>query len=354
MFICLLLGTILLAAFILLFLAAGDSAANALLGSVYAAEVENYKTAEIEYNLIKAKIEHLQSNSALRREIDPKLIKRMKKLEKKAVEIKKRGTSYKKNGLSVLELPPLAGYTLMRILKIDKTKAFYANLEAKCQQFKEKRDAARHTDYLIANLFGYIMLGVALMFIGFGLGFALGLGNRALVVGVVMLVATALLGYLPYDAVSAVVNKRAEDIEYALPRVASKLTLLTLAGIDVMKAWRLTAESETTTLYSEMQRVNLELDNGVEHAEAFNNFITRCANNYTTKLATAIMQNFTMGPNEIAKLFRELNTESWSEYRHIARRKGELISGKLLIPTMLLFVGIIILVTVPALGGFNL
>lgn len=135
--------------------------------------------------------------------------------------------------------------------------------------------------------------------------------------------------------------------------MVSKLTLLTVAGMEVNQAWKLTGGSGVGVLYQEMERVLVELDNNVPPAEAYGKFITRCNNPYTTKLATAIIQNASKGNAEIVSLFRRLNSESWLEHKHSARRRGEQISSKLLVPTLLMFVGIIILVIVPVMTGFS-
>ncbi len=45
--------------------------------------------------------------------------------------------------------------------------------------------------------------------------------------------------------------------------------------------------------------------------------------------------------------------ESWMEHKHNARRMGEKIQSKLLIPTLLMFGGIMILIIVPVMSGFN-
>ena len=79
----------------------------------------------------------------------------------------------------------------------------------------------------------------------------------------------------------------------------------------------------------------------------------RCNNKYTTKLATAIIQNLSKGNSEIVSFFRQLNEESWSEHRHGSRRMSEKIQSKLFVPTMLMFAGILILVIVPVLSGFK-
>ena len=163
----------------------------------------------------------------------------------------------------------------------------------------------------------------------------------------------ALIGYLPYDSVSQIVTKRQEDISRQFPQVMSKLTLLTVAGMEVSQAWKLASVSGTGTLYEEMNRVLLDFDNNVSPVEAYSRFITKCNNLYTTKLATAIIQNTSKGNSEIVSLFRQLNDESWLEHKHDARRMGEKIQSKLLLPTMLMFAGIIILIIVPVMSGFN-
>ncbi|MCD7807505.1 MAG: secretion protein F, partial [Lachnospiraceae bacterium] len=74
---------------------------------------------------------------------------------------------------------------------------------------------------------------------------------------------------------------------------------------------------------------------------------------YTNKLATAILQNSTKGNAEIVELFRTMNEESWSEHKHNARRQSEKIQSKLMLPTLLMFGGILILIIVPIVTGFN-
>lgn len=124
---------------------------------------------------------------------------------------------------------------------------------------------------------------------------------------------------------------------------------------DVVKKLnqKLASVSGTGTLYEEMNRVLLDFDNNVSPVEAYSRFITKCNNLYTTKLATAIIQNTSKGNSEIVSLFRQLNDESWLEHKHDARRMGEKIQSKLLLPTMLMFAGIIILIIVPVMSGFN-
>ena len=105
-------------------------------------------------------------------------------------------------------------------------------------------------------------------------------------IGIVIFVIFGLLGYIPYDSVNAVVTKRQEDIEREFPQVISKMTLLTVAGMEVSQAWRLASASGEGTLYKEMKRVLVDFDNNVSPVEAYSKFISRCSNTYTTKLGS--------------------------------------------------------------------
>ncbi|MCD7836226.1 MAG: type II secretion system F family protein, partial [Lachnospiraceae bacterium] len=210
-----------------------------------------------------------------------------------------------------------------------------------------------YTYYIIGSLFGNLTLGVTAFFTALGLSLAMKMGTRSIIVALAAFVIFALIGYLPYDNVNAVVTKRADEIDREFPQVVSKMALLTVAGIEVNQAWRLACRSGSSTLYNEMDRVLIDFDNNVPPAEAYSKFIIRCNNNYTTKLATAIIQNMSKGNSEIVELFKSLNSESWLEHKHNARRMGEKIQSKLMIPTMLMFLGIIILIIVPVMSGFN-
>lgn len=354
-FVCMGAASLLFVVFAYLILTSGDENVKNLRDDLFMSQIELIKSSKIEYDLIKAKINSSEGAvGGMRREPDPRLIKRAKKLKATAANAKKNADNYKKNGVGVLDLPPLAGYRVLDLGHMDNDSAALNSLYQKCLHFMNNAQAMSHARYLLASLIGDLLLGVTVFFLGTGFGLALNMGSRSLVIGIVLFAVFALLGYVPYDEVSSTVRKRAESIEHDFPRVVSKLTLLTVSGMDVNQAWDLVAESDTGTLYAEMKRVSVDISNNVPRAVSYKNFIKRCDYSYTTKLGTHIMQSTTKGDKEIADTLRTLNAESWSEYKHSARRKGEQISTKLLIPTLLLFAGILILIIVPAISGFNL
>lgn len=161
------------------------------------------------------------------------------------------------------------------------------------------------------------------------------------------------LVYAIFDTTKDLAEKRRSAIERQLPNVVSKLALLVSSGMIMDKAWRQTAQSSNAELYLEMQKVSEEMDNAVAPEVAYSTFIDRCNTKQTTKLASAIMQNMSKGNAEIGKLLREMAKEMWSERRNFAKRDSEKANSKLMIPTMLIFVSILVMIMVPIATSFS-
>lgn len=346
MILCMILASVCFAVFAFFFLTAGDDLTRKLVVSSVEIQTETIKRTQIEMTLL---MEEIQKSG----QQDKGKIKQGKALKKKQNEAKKQLESLKKGKISPLDIIPLAGYRMIQVFGWDATNDIVKKLNQKCIQFKEKKEAINYTYYLLASLMGNLLMGLVAFFAAMSIGSAMNLGTRSIIVGIVAFAIFGLIGYLPYDNVTQVVTKRQEDISRQFPQVISKLTLLTVAGMEVSQAWKLASKSGKGTLYEEMTRVLLDFDNNVSPVEAYSRFIAKCNNTYTTKLATAIIQNTSKGNSEIVKLFRQLNDESWLEHKHSARRMGEKIQAKLLVPTMLMFAGILILVIVPVMSGFS-
>lgn len=342
-----LIASVLTVFFAILLLTAGNQIVNAIIVAKREECIEIVKQATIERNLL---VEQMKKRNELK---DKKSIKKGKELTQRIEEAKNKYEILESGKLSIFELIPVVGYRAIQLMGWDATNDVIKKMNAKCIQFKEKREAINYTYYIIGSLIGCILLGVCLFFYVLGFCLVFDQGIKSLVFATAAMVAVAIFGYLPYDNVSVVVNDRKEQIENQFPQVVSKLALLTVAGMEVNQAWKLASKSGKGTLYEEMNRVLIDFDNNVPPAEAYSKFMTRCNNNYTTKLATAIMQNLSKGNSEIVALFTQLNKESWLEHKHSARRMGEKISSKLTFPTMLLFVGILIMIIVPVCTGFN-
>lgn len=347
MIICMGVATIFFLCFVFLYLGASDNVADVMLAYCCEKYEDEIKKIQIQMQLLA---ESIKQHSEADKKED---LRKAKKLKKKLQNAQKMFATYQKRKIAGLDLIPVAGYRLMQLLHWDAKNPIVKNLYEKCHQYKEKREAMNHTFYVLGNLLGYCILAASVFFLTLGLTLAMGLGIRSVVVAIAAAFLLILIGYLPYDEVTQNINKRKEEIEYDFPQLISQMTLLVIAGMEVNKAWNISSKGGSSTLYVEMGRVNIDLENNVAPVEAYSKFITRCSNKYTTKLATAIMQNLTKGNAEIANVFYRLNEESWSEHRHSARRMSERVSSKLFIPTMLMFAGILIMVIVPLMSGFS-
>ena len=333
--------------YVFLLITANENITEAILTCKKETAIEEHKNLTAEINILVEKMQRKKEMD------DKKSIKKGKALKKKIDEVQKRIEKYESGKLDFEDFLPIVGYRFIQFMKWDATNIYIKKMNAKCIQFKDKKEAINYSYYIIANLIGCIMLGAVVSIAALSILLSFGMGIKALIIALCIFVVIAIIGYLPYDNVNVVVNKRMEEIDDQFPQVASKLSLLTISGMEVNQAWKLTSCSGEGVLYEEMNKVIIDLNNNVPVADAYSKFMTKCNNNYTNKLGTAIIQNTSKGNSEIVELFVRLNNESWLERKHSSKRMGEKIQSKLLVPTLLMFVGILILIIVPVLSGFN-
>ena len=140
-----------------------------------------------------------------------------------------------------------------------------------------------------------------------------------------------------------------------LPGVESKLALLVCAGMPLRDAWKKTAYSAEGILYDEMQITIDEMQRGgFTEVEAYQNFAQRCNEKDIRKLTSMIVQNLEEGPGVLAYFLREMSDEAWEEKKNRAVQKGGVAANELLIPTILIFMGIVAIVVVPIFSGLGM
>lgn len=252
--------------------------------------------------------------------------------------------------VSVLDVP---GYVLLRKFPGMNRSEFRKSIWTKCVELYGKKHADNKTRQLIARLLSYSSIGMA-MSLAIG-SIIMGTGNTS--VGIAVLTVGTLLVlvlvYAMYDEVSDRINKRRNAISRQFPNVVSKLALLVTSGMIMDRAWKETAYSQSSELYLEMQKTSEELENLVSPEVAYGNFISRCSTKETSKLASAIMQNLSKGNAEIGALLKSMAKEAWQERRLTARKDSEKANSKLMIPTMMLFIAILIMIMVPIAINFS-
>jgi len=82
--------------------------------------------------------------------------------------------------------------------------------------------------------------------------------------------------------------------------------------------------------------------------------MNRCNKKDTTKQASAILQNLSKSNAEIGKLLKDMAREAWQERRHTAKRDAEKANSRLMIPTMMLFLAILVMLMVPIAMNFSM
>ena len=273
--------------------------------------------------------------------------------EKKIRQLNKQSEDLQKGYLGCLNPFSMPGYVLFNRVDAIGHGTVHKTILSKYAELYGRKYAPNKAKHLMAQLLSYSVIGVAAsLAVGSLVCSAAGmtLGLFVMLVGTVMVL---VLVYAMYDEVSDRVNKRRAAIARQFPNVVSKLALLVSSGMIMDRAWRQTAESQSGELYDEMRLTASELSNLVEPTAAYTSFISRCNTKETTKLASAIIQSQSKGNAEIGLLLRGMSHEAWQERRHTAKRDSEAANAKMMIPTMLLFVAILVMIMVPVALNFS-
>ena len=163
-----------------------------------------------------------------------------------------------------------------------------------------------------------------------------------------------------YAAVQSTIGKsqetmksRHEEMMKDFAEVVSQLALLTNAGMVMHEAWEQVAYSKDSEIYKEMQESCNQMNNGVSETDAITLFGLRCALPEIKKFASTITQGISKGNANLVPMLLEQNDEVWEARKQAAKREGELANNKLTLPSMLVFVGVLVLVIVPIMANLG-
>lgn len=158
----------------------------------------------------------------------------------------------------------------------------------------------------------------------------------------------AFAGFYYYgNLASETIKKRSDEMLNDFSNVVSKLALLTNAGLIMKEAWEQVAYNGDTVIYKEMQTSVEEMKNGYSEMDAIYRFGSRCMIPEIKKFTSTIVQGIQKGNSELTTMLQQQSAEVWNLKRQLVKRQGEKASGKLLIPMMMMFMGILIMVIVP-------
>ncbi|MHB1394029.1 MAG: type II secretion system F family protein [Clostridia bacterium] len=157
--------------------------------------------------------------------------------------------------------------------------------------------------------------------------------------------------YAPDRELDERIKKRNFNIQYDFPDFLNKLVLLINAGMTVPRAWEkiVRDRKNMTPLYEELNITYLEIKNGKPEMAAYEDFARRCRAREITKFITTVIQNLRKGNGELVPLLKLHSNECWQLRKNMAKKLGEEASTKLVLPLMIMFVGILVIVILPAI-----
>lgn len=317
-------------------------------------------------NLEDKKYEYLLKNSKFHTDSEKKIRKKVAEWDKQIASYTEAANKYiTGKTFSILDAISIFGYNLLVKLKLDANSETIRNMTKKCessgymqlergQETNGKRNSALYAYFMIANFVGYLYVGVvlavflALIMVGLEKEMA-----NVLMFVVVGLVLPTLMGYLPMEELRTRAEKRQEEIDRDFPNILSKTALLVTAGMNIVKALGEASASGDSIIYIEMQRVMKEINQSSSVTAAFSSLQSRCSNRYLDRMVSLITKSYSSGNANLAEDLREINRECWLEKKHQSRRMGEVVQNKLFVPTMLMFIGVLVVIIIPAMSGFN-
>lgn len=151
-------------------------------------------------------------------------------------------------------------------------------------------------------------------------------------------------------------NDKLEDRRTELltdfPQMITKMLLLINSGMTVREAWKKIADDTgNRELGREMKLTVQEIQNGVTEINAYNNFADRCSLKEIKKFSNILSQSLQKGNSEISKFLKDLADEMWENKKNTIKKKAEAANTKLIIPTAMIFIGVMLMIMIPAFSG---
>lgn len=144
------------------------------------------------------------------------------------------------------------------------------------------------------------------------------------------------------------VKKRHAEILSQYPAMLTEMSLMVNVGITASEAFDRVAVSSDGVLFREMRRVSASVQNGMPVDEALDTLSLRAPLREMKKFVSLYKQNLVKGGPDFPRTLNEMAENAWSDRKNSARTQGELAEQKLLMPTLFMFVGILLMIIVPA------
>ena len=169
-------------------------------------------------------------------------------------------------------------------------------------------------------------------------------GSMVALLLIATVIASAAVWLDQADEMKKKLQKRSEACLDEFPSVISKLALLVSSGMILYQAWSTVAESREGPIYDLMRRSCQDVSNGMSETDAYYRFGILSDTQDIRKFSSMLVQSLEKGGGELTGFLMQQSKELWSQKRQRMLQKGDEAAAKLLIPTSLMLVGIMLII----------
>lgn len=144
-------------------------------------------------------------------------------------------------------------------------------------------------------------------------------------------------------------KKHRDNLKSDLPAFISRLSLLINSGIKLRESINYISENSQGELVDMFNYIKELINNGYSELEAYNEFLLRNDDILIRKFITNIVSNLQKGGDDLEKILELMKKESDEYKKTNLILKTQEATGKLLIPNLIIFTGILIMVMLPIL-----
>ena len=150
-------------------------------------------------------------------------------------------------------------------------------------------------------------------------------------------------------------EKRKRELLKDYPDIVSKLIVFIGAGLSVRQSWEgivkdyESENKEKRYAYEEMAKSLARLKTGTQENVVYKEFGRSCLLRQYMKLASLLEQNRKSGISTLSTLLGMESQSAWEERLNLAKREGEELNTKLLLPLFMMLLIVMMMIIVPAL-----
>ena len=133
--------------------------------------------------------------------------------------------------------------------------------------------------------------------------------------------------------------------------IMDECAVLVNSGMVLREAWNMVGENGSGAFYELMRKTSENMKNGYSDMDAIFLFGKSTNSTEIKKFTSALIQSMEKGGSELSAFLARQSSELWNAKKQRMLQSGEKAAGKLLMPIVLIFLGIIIIVMTAAFAG---